>query len=392
MEESIFIAFIITLLFLWYIISVILDRLPSKKTQADLELAKQKTLELEENKKRNDYETKIKNCELLQAKLQEKIDYQNKIIRDFDKIIEEKCAYYPQLSVIMSDLLTVYLSQSAKFLQEKPHPANAEAKRIIDIKKDMKELIAKCKNLEYQLSYIKLLFPNIMDVFDAGFEEDNFQLETDETIDKTRNYLSDEEYKQLSENERNQLALDRYLISRQKSKWQVGRDYEMYVGYLFEQKGFNVIYNGIIKNIEDMGRDLIAINNLNTYIVQCKFWSQHKEIHEKHIFQLFGTVMLYKISHPFENVFGIFISPNNLSKTAMKVAKNLDIFVIKKDIEDFPRIKCNINRTTKEKIYHLPFDQKYDSVIIEKEKGELIVSTVQEAYDKGFRRAFRHYN
>ena len=58
---------------------------------------------------------------------------------------------------------------------------------------------------------------------------------------------------------------------------------------------------------------------------------------------------------------------------------------------EFPRIKCNINRATGEKIYHLPFDQKYDSVVIEEKKGECYAFTVQEAENKGFRRAFRHY-
>ena len=48
-------------------------------------------------------------------------------------------------------------------------------------------------------------------------------------------------------------------------------------------------------------------------------------------------------------------------------------------------IKCNINN--KNKIYHLPFDQQYDRVVIEKDKGELYVKTVKEAEDLGFRRA-----
>lgn len=41
------------------------------------------------------------------------------------------------------------------------------------------------------------------------------------------------------------------------------------------------------------------------------------------------------------------------------------------------------------KIYHLPFDQQYDKVKIEKNKGEFYCSTVQEAEKAGFRRAYR---
>jgi len=50
--------------------------------------------------------------------------------------------------------------------------------------------------------------------------------------------------------------------------------------------------------------------------------------------------------------------------------------------------KCNISQKTKEKIYHLPFDQQYDKVLIE-EKNECYVETCEEAENLGFRRAWR---
>jgi hypothetical protein len=56
---------------------------------------------------------------------------------------------------------------------------------------------------------------------------------------------------------RNQRALDRYFKAK-KSKWQVGRDYERYVVYLNEARGFTVNYYGIEKGLEDLGRDVIA--------------------------------------------------------------------------------------------------------------------------------------
>ena len=76
---------------------------------------------------------------------------------------------------------------------------------------------------------------------------------------------------------------------------------------------------------------------------------------------------------------------------AKKVTKalhiRLDTLKIKKD---YPMIKCNINPQTKEKIYHLPFDQQYDKIIIGNNSGEFYASTVKEAVKKGFRRAFRY--
>ena len=61
-----------------------------------------------------------------------------------------------------------------------------------------------------------------------------------------------------------------------------------------------------------------------------------------------------------------------------------------KELEEFPRIKCNIGKGG-EKIYHMPFDQQYDRTIIDKIKGECFVSTVEEAVNKGFRRAKKYY-
>lgn len=76
--------------------------------------------------------------------------------------------------------------------------------------------------------------------------------------DPTRDYLSKEEYNSLSTVERNQLALDRYKASHKKSKWQIGRDYELYIGYRYSQSGYSVDYFGSYMGLEDLGRDLIC--------------------------------------------------------------------------------------------------------------------------------------
>ena len=91
-------------------------------------------------------------------------------------------------------------------------------------------------------------------------------------------------------------------------------------------------------------------------------------------------MMLQKID-TFKKVKGIMITTTVLSETARKVANYLGIEY--KENEDFdktyPCIKCNINKTTNEKIYHLPFDQQYDKIQIEPNKGEKYVTTVKEA-------------
>ena len=80
----------------------------------------------------------------------------------------------------------------------------------------------------------------------------------------------------------------------------------------------------------------------------------------------------------------------SLSETAKKFADYLGIQVEYIQYESHPLIKCNINKNTKEKIYHLPFDQQYDRIAIDAGKGECYTATVKEAEELGFRRAFRY--
>ena len=328
-------------------------------------------------------------------RIEEKIELYNRFTetlqQDLEKIVSLKCDSFPYLAGLVSDIQTVQYEKSRQFLLNKKNPAKVEAQRIGELKKETREILYEKKILEYKIAYIEKLFPNIVDIFDSGFSEEAFELETEETTDRVRLYLSEEEYKALSEQDRNQMALDRY-IQKRKTKWQIGRDYEMYIGYCIEQMGISVKYTGIIERLEDMGRDLIAEKGKSTYIIQCKNWSQEKIIHEKHVFQLYGTMILYKIEHPKRAVGGAFVASTSLSETAKKVAKELGIEVFENvSLKDFPRIKCNINKTTKEKIYHLPFDQQYDSAVIQKNSGEFYALTVKEAEDAGFRRAMKHF-
>lgn len=322
-----------------------------------------------------------------------KIDsyYQNAVTR-IDDIIRQKATAFPHIASIMSDMLTSHYEKSAQLLETKKRPALEEAKRIRELRQEVKPILKELKLAQYRLKYLEILFPNIVDLFDADANDSEpFELETDETTDRTRYYLSQEEYSELSTRERNQLALDRYISGR-KSKWQIGRDYEMYIGQEFEQRGFDVEYTGIIEKLEDMGRDLHASNLKTTYIVQCKNWSHEKTIHEKHIFQLYGTVVLKQLEHPQRKIQGMFVTSTSLSAKARQIAEYLSISVYEKiPLGNFPRIKCNIS-SDGTKIYHLPFDQQYESTIIEKSKGEFYALTVDQAEDSGFRRALRHYN
>lgn len=353
---------------------------------------KEKELKVRENalwEKECSFNRQVEGIESLKEEAEE---YTKKVISRVDKYIEQKCNSFPFLAGMMADFLTLHYEKSAQYLQRKKHPAHTEAFRIRDLASETKKIISEKKVLEYKLAYIEKLFPSINDIFDSGFAEEGFALETADDTDRTRLFLSEEEYRSLSTIARNQLALDRYVASR-KSRWQVGRDYEMYIGLCIEKRGFSVQYTGIIQKLEDMGRDLIATKGRSCYIVQCKNWSQEKTIHEKHVFQLYGTSILYQIDHPHASVQPVFVTSAELSETAKKVAEVLGVTVLENiALKEFPRIKCNINRTSGMRIYHLPFDQQYDRTVIEENHGEFYAFTVDEAESKGFRRAWKHYH
>lgn len=282
------------------------------------------------------------------------------------------------------------------YLRHKSHPARKSAEIVKEIKQEKRLLTEKVKFLEYQLKAYEEYFPQLEEYRDLILDErvplsagsDN--LEELETADPTLVYVPREEWERLSDTERNQLALDRY-VGRPKSNWEIGRYYERYLGYLRETSGWLVTYHGALHGFEDLGRDLICIKGKIVEIVQAKCWSKSKVIHEKHLFQLFGTTVHYRLENPGLKATPILATTTSLSEVANKVAEALGIRVESIPLPSaYPIIKCNINPATKGKIYHLPFDQQYDRTQIS-QTGECYVATVKEAEKRGFRRAWRFH-
>jgi Restriction endonuclease len=285
----------------------------------------------------------------------------------------------------------------AAALESKGHPAPAAAKAVRAKGKELGEAVRRANAAEWIVRLYEWHLPWITELREVGESESPIEPETrggtsEAEQDPAAHWLTRQEYEALSAAERNQRSLDRYLKSR-KTPWQLGRDYERYIGYLREQDGCDVTYQGIFKGLEDLGRDVLAEKDGWMEIIQCKRWAQGKTIHEKHIFQLYGTVVLARLEHPERQVSGTFTTTTSLSPTAHEVAKYLDIKIEEKfPLRDYPRIKCNISRSRDdpgEKIYHLPFDQQYDTTLIEPERGEFYATTVAEAESRGFRRAWR---
>ena len=314
-----------------------------------------------------------------------------------EALLESRVRGFEFIAAAWDDYERARANAAGASLQYKKHPARSAAKEVRAKGKELAALRRELKRAEWVLRLYEFHFPWLTELRDVEAEDAYVEGEPQPTAaadnggtpDPAQRWLTEDEYRALAAADRNQRALDRYLRSR-KSPWQLGRDYERYIGYLREQEGYDVTYQGIFAGLDDLGRDLICERDGRIEVVQCKRWAQHKTIHEKHVFQLFGTVVAGRIDYPGKEVTGTFTTTTNLSERARQFAEVLGVRVEEAvPLGDYPRIKCNVARASGERIYHLPFDQQYDTTRIEPERGEHWVATCAEAEELGFRRAWR---
>lgn len=325
-------------------------------------------------------------------------------MRQRETLLEQRDAAFSQGYISGRKWLAEYIAEwrqsmdesREKYLRSKPHPGMKSADVVRIVKTEKRVLQAELKFLQYQLAAYEEYFPFLEEYKEAILDErvalgaDRNNVEELEAADPVQLLLEPEEYRRLSSAEKNQLALERYL-SRPKSKWEIGRFYERYIGYLYERDGWRVTFEGAVKGYEDFGRDLICNRGPEVEIVQAKCWSRERVIREKHIFQLFGTTIHYRKIFPNKDVRPIFVTTTALSEAADEVAMVLGVRIERRPLtKEYPMIKCNINAQTKDRIYHLPFDQQYDRTMIGSIPGECYVATTAEAEKLGFRRAWRY--
>ena len=322
---------------------------------------------------------------------------ENEKLKSFYQNFKSNTKAFPYMAGIVADIETYGLEKLALGLSwGRDRRRWDKVKSIREIRKDARAMVEKNKEAQYQLAYLLELFPNLSDVIECEFDKlPPINVDEVSDYDATKDYLSKEEYAKLSTVERNQLALDRYNDSHNKTKWQIGRDYEQYVGYQYRKKGYDVDDFGAYMGLEDLGRDIIAKKQNDILIIQCKYWSSIKQIHEKHITQLYGTMISYCIENNVDSsrVKGVLITNIQLSDMAKKMASHLGItYVENYSMGKYPCIKCNIGHDEfgETKIYHLPFDQQYDVTKITKE-GEFYAMTVAEAEAAGFRRTYKWF-
>jgi len=319
-----------------------------------------------------------------------------------ERLSKEKSLGFPWLAIAYSEYHKLYDLKLADELENKKIPAPCAAEAIRAMASEKAELRRENKVLRELHRYYENLFPWLIDFKGEDLDELIQQINrpvaaNDQNEDPAALWLSEAEQasQTLTRAEKFQRALDRWWQTK-KSPWQLGRDYERYVGYAHEREGFKVEYHGIELGYEDLGRDLVCFKDGDIRVVQCKYWRAQKTLHEKHVCQIFGTATAYR--NKFEEqatLFGkaqvtawLFVSCA-ASETARKFADMLRVNLIDNyPLRPYPIIKCNVSLRDGTKIYHLPFDQQYDRTMIEY-KDECYVETVAQAEALGFRRAYR---
>ncbi|MBX3315848.1 MAG: restriction endonuclease [Phycisphaeraceae bacterium] len=327
---------------------------------------------------------------------------------NFDRLVKEKTIAFPWLAHAIADYYALCEDRLARQLDTKQRPAPRAAEEIREASRRRREAERLLRLAEYKTRYYESLFPWLTELVDESVADDVVAATQPEASaeDPVSTWLTAAEYQKLTPSVRNQIALDRYK-ARTKSKWEIGRDYERFIGYCYERDGYHVSYKGAVDGFDDLGRDLIASKQGEVLIIQCKYWSQHKMIHEKHVFQVFGTAVEYDMStgpvasraadnrtapllfSQQSQIQPVLVVSNKCSDRARAFATRLGVVLREQvPLDSYPVIKCNVS-SSRQRIYHLPFDQQYDRVVIELRKGECYADSVAEAESMGFRRAFR---
>jgi len=370
----------------WILITVIIIAFINSYIKSGIEKNKRviKELELEIAKKNEDIKA-----------LQELIDTTLKDWRKFGAML-------PSLREWSDKVRSEYDAIIERGLRKKSRPAYKAAEEVKEARTKARESKKEAERLAAKLAIYESQAPWLAEYTDYSVDEIIQGIEEEEDLkelyksggDPVSLFVSKDEWNKLSAAERNQKALDRYWSgSRKKTAWTAGIQYERFIGYQYESNGFKVTYQGAIEGKEDLGIDLICSKDGYIHIVQCKRLSEAKAmpVRENVIAQVYGASVFYAMEAGLSTTpLPVLFTTYECSDQARKFAKHLGVHLSERVLlREYPCIKCNISRSTGDKIYHLPFDQQYDKTNIGDSKGDFYAATIAEAESKGFRRAFR---
>lgn len=121
------------------------------------------------------------------------------------------------------------------------------------------------------------------------------------------------------------------------SDW--GYVYEKYVGQLFEDEGYKVVYNGLNLGFNDKGIDLIAQRDSQTIFIQCKY---HKKKFSKNNIEWIlykASNELYKVSTEVEKIFFLIVVNSLDDNFSKKVPKGFNIDILQSNSLKYPLLQ-----------------------------------------------------
>jgi restriction system protein len=124
-------------------------------------------------------------------------------------------------------------------------------------------------------------------------------------------------------------------ISDKKRNDRYGNNYEKFIANKYIELGYEVILNGINKNVNDGGIDLIAKKENSIILVQCKNWSMSNEykINQKDLRAFLGDGFIYMKENGLLNTkvsFHFIVSHDNiLNEGALKFLSEQNILKFK---------------------------------------------------------------
>lgn len=153
-----------------------------------------------------------------------------------DRISKEKALGFPWLATAYSEYRKLYDLKLANELENKDHPARRAAEEIRAMAAEKADLRRENKILRELHRYYENLFPWLIEFKGEDLDElirqvNQPRADRDQNDDPATQWLSDAERDstKLTRADKFQRALDRYWQSK-KSPWQLGRDYERYIG------------------------------------------------------------------------------------------------------------------------------------------------------------------
>ena len=177
--------------------------------------------------------------------------------------------------------------------------------------------------------------------------------------------------------------------SSDEAKADYGRQYERFVGYQFEKRGFCVNYQGIRKGLEDGGLDLVARDPRIIRLVQCKRWRM--PVNSDVISRLQGAVERFvfeerqgKSSVMRTSIRGVLATTGEVDEDAKKLAEHFGIYLMPSlQFESYPAIKAQ-RITADGGRFLLPFSSGYDQMRMNLNAGDCFQQSIRGAFLNGF--------